>query len=199
MEFLQSANPVIYVVAVVIGTMFFVPGSISMMVGGFLYGFSWGFVWAAIGIAVGAQAAFESGRWVARPWVSKKLDASPRMRAIAAALNNEAFLIVFLSRLSLPIPYNLLNYLYGATPVRASTYGIATALGMLPAVALYVYLGTVARDLEQIVSGEATPSELGYWILAAGTVAIIAVMWVIHRTAAKALNKHIDEEVESTT
>ena len=199
MDFLQAANPAVYVIIVVIATMLFVPGSISMMIGGFLYGFGWGFVWAAIGIAVGAQAAFESGRWLARPWVSRKLDANPRMRSIAAALSKEAFLIVFLSRLSLPIPYNLLNYLYGATPVRASTYGVATATGMLPAVALYVYLGTVARDIEQILSGEATPSELGYWILAAGTVAIIAAMWVIHRTAAKALKKHIDEEVEATT
>jgi hypothetical protein len=65
---------------------------------------------------------------------------------------------------------------------------------MLPAIALFVYLGTLARDLGQILSGEAAPSELGYWILAAGISAIVAAAWVIHRTATRALEKHLIEQ-----
>ena len=62
---------------------------------------------------------------------------------------------------------------------------------MLPAVILYVYLGTLARDLGQILSGEATPSELGYWIAGAGIVAIIVLTWSIHRAASRALERHL--------
>jgi hypothetical protein len=63
---------------------------------------------------------------------------------------------------------------------------------MLPAIALYVYLGTLARDLGQILSGEATPGDIGYLVLAAGIAAIAAATWVIHRTASRALAKHLN-------
>ncbi len=198
MEFLTDAHPLVYIVVIAIATMLFLPGSISMMIAGFTYGFLPGFLWAAIAIPLGAQLAFEAGRWVARPWVERRLQQNERMRAIQAALVNEAFLIILLTRLSLPIPYNLLNYLYGATPVRASVYFIATAIGMLPAIGLYVYLGSIARDIGEIMSDEATPSELGYWLLAFGTAAIVAVVIIIHRTAARALQKHLEEGVESS-
>lgn len=188
------AGPVAYVFFVVVATVLFLPGSVAMMIGGFLFGFLPGFLYAVIAIPVGAQGAFEFGRWVAQPWVRRKVADSRRMHAIEAALREEAFVIVVLTRLSLIIPFNLLNYAYGATSVRASTHLLATAIGMLPAVALYVYLGTLARDLGQILSGEAAPPELGYWIIGAGIAAIVAATWVIHRTATRALEKHLNEQ-----
>lgn len=197
MEFLLDANPLVYILFVIVGTMFFVPGSVSMMAGGFIFGFWPGFTYAAIAIPLGAQAAFEVARWVVRPWVSEKVAGNSRMQAIERALDDEAMLIIILTRLSLPVPYNVLNYLYGATSVRAFIYFMATAIGMLPAVALYVYLGSIARDLQQIVSGEATPPELGYWIFAAGAVAMATALWIVHRTASRALQRHIAEEAPS--
>lgn len=113
------------------------------------------------------------------------------MLAIEKGLKEEAFLIVVLTRLSLVIPFNVLNYAYGITSVTARTHLVATTLGMLPAVGLYVYLGTLAHDLSQILSGEATPSDLGYWIAAAGIAAIVVLTWVIHRTASRALARHV--------
>ena len=188
------AGPVAYVFFVVLATVLFLPGSVAMMIGGFLFGFLPGFLYALIAIPVGAQCAFEFGRWVAQPWVRRKVADSRRMHAIEAALREEAFVIVVLTRLSLIIPFNLLNYAYGATSVRASTHLLATAIGMLPAVALYVYLGTLARDLGQILAGEVAPPELGYWIIGAGIAAIIVATWVIHRTATRALEKHLNEQ-----
>ena len=187
-------GPVAYMLFVVIATVLFLPGSVAMMIGGFLFGFLPGFLLAAMALPIGAQGAFEFGRWVARPWVRKKVENNRRMHAIEAALREQAFVIIVLTRLSLIIPFNLLNYAYGATSVKAITHWFATAVGMLPAVALYVYLGTLARDLGQILSGEAAPSELGYWILAAGIAGIAAATWVIHRTATRALEKHLVEQ-----
>lgn len=185
------AGPVLYILGVVIATVFFVPGSVSMMIGGFLYGFGPGTVFAALGIAMGAQAAFLFARLVARRWVEEKVAGSQRMQAVEKGLREEAFLIIVLTRLSLVIPFNVLNYSYGATSVTARTHVLATSLGMLPAVGLYVYLGTLARDIGQILSGDATPSDLGYWIAAAGITAIVILTWAIHRTASRALEKHL--------
>lgn len=185
------AGPVSYIVAVIFATVLFVPGSVSMMIAGFLFGLVPGLLFAVIGITSGAQCAFLVGRKGARGWVEKKVASSPRLDAIEKGLREEAFLIVALTRLSLIIPFNVLNYAYGVTSVKARTHLVATALGMLPAIALYVYLGTLARDLGQILSGEATPSSLGYWITAAGILAVVVLTWAIHRTASRALARHL--------
>ena len=184
-------GPALYIVGVVIATVLFVPGSGSMMIAGFLFGLLPGIVFAAVGIAVGAQCAFLVARLGARHWVEEKVAGNPRMQAIEKGLREEAFLIIVLTRLSLVIPFNVLNYSYGVTSVTARTHLVATTLGMLPAVGLYVYLGTLARDLGQILSGEATPSDLGYWIAAAGITAIVVLTWAIHRTASRALARHL--------
>ncbi len=135
------AGPIAYVVIVVVATVLFVPGSVSMMVGGFLFGLLPGFLFAAIAIAGGAQCGFLAGRIAARHWVEKKVAANPRMQAIEKGLSEEAFLIVLLTRLSLVIPFNVLNYAYGVTSVTARTHLVATTLGMLPAAGLYVLPG----------------------------------------------------------
>lgn len=194
------AGPVAYVLFVIVATVLFLPGSVAMMIGGFLFGFGPGVLLAIVAIPFGAQSAFEFGRWVARPWVQKKLANNQKMHAIEAALSEQAFVIVVLTRLSLIIPFNLLNYAYGASSVRSGTHLVATAAGMLPAIALFVYLGTLARDLGQILSGEATPAELGYWIIGAGVAAIAIAAWMIHRTATQVLQKHLvtHQETEAT-
>ena len=189
----RVAGPAIYIASVVIATVLFVPGSGSMMIGGFLFGLIPGIVFAAIGIAAGAQCAFAVGRKTARHWVEHKVASNRRIKAIEKGLQEEAFLIVVLTRLSLVIPFNVLNYAYGITSVRPRTHLIATTLGMLPAVALYVYLGTLARDLGQILSGEAAPTEFGYWIAGAGITAIIVLTWTIHRIASRALERHLPQ------
>ena len=188
------SGPLVYIVFVMIATVLFLPGSVAIMIAGFLFGFLPGLLIAAAAIPLGAQCAFEFGRWVLRGWVRRRVADNPRMRVIEAALREEAFIIVVLTRLSLIIPFNLLNYAYGATAVRASTHLLATAIGMLPAIALFAYLGTLARDVGQILSGNAAPTELGYWIIGAGIAAIAAATWIIHRTATRALEKHLNEQ-----
>jgi uncharacterized membrane protein YdjX (TVP38/TMEM64 family) len=176
----RVAGALLYIICVVLATVLFVPGSGSMMIAGYLFGFSLGTAVSAIAITLGAQCAFLSGRLVARDWVARQV-----------AGREEAFVIVVLTRLSLVMPFNLLNYAYGITSVRGSVHFIATGVGMLAPVALYVYLGTLARDIGQILSGAATPTTLGYWIAGAGIIAIIILTWVMHRAASRALERHL--------
>lgn len=187
----RTAGAFVYIGCVVLATVLFVPGSGSMMIAGYLFGLGLGTLVSAVAIAVGAQCAFLMGRFVARDWVAKKVAGSPRLVAIEAGLREEAFLIVVLTRLSLVIPFNLLNYAYGITSVRAGVHLFATAVGMLVPVALYVYLGTLARDIGQILSGTATPTAMGYWIAGAGVIAIVVLTWVMHRAATRALERHL--------
>ena len=114
---------------------------------------------------------------------------SLRLQALDEAVDAQSFYIVFLTRFAVVLPFNLLNYAFGMTRVRTSTYVAATALGMLPAVGLYVYLGTLADDFGQILAGELQPSDSAYWIGSLALFVIVLLAWIIHRSAKQALGR----------
>jgi len=185
------AGAFVYIGCVIAATVLFVPGSGSMMIAGYLFGLGMGTLVSAVAISLGAQCAFLMGRLVAREWVAAKVSSNPRLTAIEAGLREEAFLIVVLTRLSLVIPFNILNYAYGITSVRSGVHLLATVVGMLLPVAMYVYLGTLARDIGQILAGTATPTTFGYWIAGAGVVVIVTLTGVMHRVASRVLDRHL--------
>lgn len=197
MEFLTDAHPAIFVAVTVAGTLLFLPGSVTMTLAGFLYGFWPGLLYAAVAIALGAQTAFESGRWVARPWVLRRTEANPKLRAFDHGLREEGFTIVALSRLSLVIPFNVFNYVCGASSVNALTYFVATVVGMIPPLLLYVYLGTLARDISEVLSGESTPGELSWWLLGFGVAVLAILVAIVRRAARRALDRHLELPEES--
>lgn len=201
MEFLADAHPVLFIAVAVAGTLLFLPGSITMTLAGFLYGVWPGLLYATVAILLGAQTAFEAGRWVARPWVSRHVEANPKFRAFDHGLREEGFTIVALSRLSLVIPFNVFNYVCGASSVSAPTYFAATAVGMIPPLLLYVYLGTLTRDIGAVLSGDSTPGELSWWLLGFGVAVLLVLVAIVRRAAKKALERHLDipEEASSAT
>jgi uncharacterized membrane protein YdjX (TVP38/TMEM64 family) len=183
------AVPVAYIAAVTIATVALFPGWISMMLGGLLFGLLPGLPFALIGITAGAFGAFLAGRALGRSWVEKRMGDSLKLQALDEAVNARSFYIVFLTRFAIVLPFNVLNYAFGLTRVSATTYVAATALGMLPAVLLYVYLGTLADDLGAILAGDVRPAGGAYWIAAIAILAIVAVIWIVHRAAKRALRQ----------
>lgn len=181
----------VYIVCAILATVAFVPGSVSMLIAGFVFGFATGTLVAVIALVLGAQCAFLLGRFIARDWVAARVGKSRRLQAIENGLREEAFLIIVLTRASLVMPFNLLNYAYSITAVRGRVHLAATTVGMLLPVALYVYLGTVANGLGQILSGTATPDGLSYVIATVGIVAIAGLTWIMHRAARRALQRHL--------
>jgi uncharacterized membrane protein YdjX (TVP38/TMEM64 family) len=183
------AVPVAYVVAVTIATVALFPGWISMMLGGLLFGLLPGLPFALLGITAGAFGAFLAGRALGRTWVEQRMGDNLKLQALDEAVNAQSFYIVFLTRFAIVLPFNVLNYAFGLTRVSAVTYVAATALGMLPAVLLYVYLGTLADDFSGILAGDVRPASGAYWIALVAIVAIAAVIWIVQRAARRALQQ----------
>ena len=104
-----------------------------------------------------------------------------------------AFLVIVLTRMSLIIPYNVLNYAYGLTRVPLGIYAVATAIGMLPAAALYSYLGSVADDVAAIMAGETEMGAGGKALMIGGVVLLVIAVVIVQRAAAKELEKHLEE------
>ena len=181
----------VFVLSTVVGSILFTPGSTWMLLAGYLFGFAAGTPLALLAVTLGAQAAFLAGRLLARDWVAEKVANHRRLAAIETGLREEAFVIVALTRLSLVMPFNLLNYGYGITSVGAGVHFAATLVGMALPTALYVWLGTLARNIGQILSGDATPGSVGYLVAAVGVVAIALITWIMHRAASRALHRHL--------
>ena len=183
------AVPAAYVAAVTVATVALFPGWISMMLGGLLFGLLPGALFALFGITAGAFGAFLAGRTLGRSWVEKRMGDSLKLQALDEAVNAQSFYIVFLTRFAIVLPFNVLNYAFGLTRVTPATYVVATALGMLPAVLLYVYLGTLADDFGAILAGDVRPAGSAYWIAAVAIAAIAAVIWIVQRAARRALRQ----------
>lgn len=191
------AGPLVFIVLAMASVVALTPGWIPMSLAGVLFGFGWGLAYALFAMTIGAAAALIVGRTLARSWVEKRIAGNDNMLALDDALADQAFTIVVLTRIALVIPFNMLNYAYGLTRVNLPVYTAATAVGMLPIVALYAYLGSIADDIGAVLSGEAK-LDLGFvWIAGIAVVVIAMVIIVVRRAVRRALSRRTQSVQDS--
>jgi uncharacterized membrane protein YdjX (TVP38/TMEM64 family) len=191
---LGTLGVVLFFVAYVIGTVAFLPGAPLTLAAGFVYGPVWGLVLASPASVAGASTAFLLGRTLLRDWAAAKVGASPRARAIDAAVEREGWKLVLLLRLSPVFPFNILNYALSLTRVPFGTYVLASFIGMLPGTALYVYLGSLAPAAAQLGPAAAAGGAGRTAVYAIGLLATVAVVVVATRLARRALAGEIAAE-----
>jgi uncharacterized membrane protein YdjX (TVP38/TMEM64 family) len=163
---------------------------ITMAVG-FACGPLLGFAVAWPSSAAAAAIAFLVGRTVARRHVARAVAASPRLTALEDAISAQGFRTVVLLRLSPLFPYHLVNYALGTTRLRLRDFAVASALGMVPSIALYTYLGSLAASAADAAAGHAAPAGPAgralYWAgLAAAAVATVLVIRAGRRALGRA-------------
>ena len=182
---LGAPGVAIFIGAYALATVLCLPNWIFMVAAGLVYGIPAGFAVAWISATLGCTASFLCARYLIRGHVEHALVRNRKFAAIDAAIGEHGWKVVGLSRLS-PVPFNLSNYLYGVTAVRLWPYVFATALGMLPRMLLYVYLGAAGKaGLDE--GGGSSP--WNWVLLAVGLLATAAAMVIVNRTAKKALEK----------
>jgi uncharacterized membrane protein YdjX (TVP38/TMEM64 family) len=180
---------VLVAAAYVPAAVLFVPGSLLTLGAGFVFGLLKGTAIVSLGSTAGAAAAFLVARSLAHDWVARRMTGRPKLGAIGRAVETEAFKVVLLTRLSPVFPFNLLNYAFGLTAVSFRTYVLASWIGMLPGTIMYVYLGSAAKSVAALISGE-TPRSAGQQVLfALGLAATVAVAIVVTRAARRALTE----------
>ncbi|MFK8079789.1 MAG: TVP38/TMEM64 family protein [Granulosicoccus sp.] len=174
------------VVTVVLG-----PASGLTLMAGLAYGF-WGFPLVVISATLAAAVAFLLGRYVAHRRVNRWIENKPRLLALNRAVTEEGWRVVGLMRLSPIIPYGLQNYLFSVTHIGFVPFFLATLIGIMPATALYVYIGSLGQAI-----GHASTLQ---WVLgAAGLGATALVAWFVGKRATAALERQaaIDSQNEA--
>lgn len=176
-----------------LATLLLVPACLLAIGGGALYGLVWGSIYVIVASVVGAIVTFGLGRYWARDWVYRQVQAHPKFQAIDQAIAHAGLKIALLTRLSPIFPFNLLNYIFGVTCISFRDYAIGLT-GMLPGIVVYVYIGSITEDLLSL----GTPQEISpqiqimQWLLkGTGLLATIGVTVYITRIARRALNQTV--------
>ncbi len=194
---LGSGGAIAFIVLYIIATVAFFPGSVLTLGAGAVFGVVQGFFYVFIGATLGATLAFLVGRYVARGWVSKKIEGNQKFKAIDRAVGQEGFKIVLLTRLSPVFPFTLLNYALGVTQVSLRDYFFGS-VGMIPGTLMYVYIGSLAHDLTLIGSADQPTDPRVQWAMRIiGFIATVAVTLYVTKVAQKALAESVIPEAIS--
>lgn len=164
------------------------PASALTLTAGLAYG-AWGFPLVVVSATLAASVAFLLGRYVARERVTRWISRDARLSALNTAISAQGWRVVGLMRLSPILPYGVQNYLFSVTRIRFVPYVFATLIGIMPATALYVYIGSLGQAV-------GTTGILQWILVLAGLVATIVVAWFISKQARTVLAEKIEDSVD---
>ena len=184
-------GPAIFVLLYVAATVLLLPAAVLTLGAGAVFGVAQGFLMVSVGATLGATVAALIGRYLTRDWVAKRLANRPKLSAIDEAVAREGWKIVLLTRLSPAFPFVGLNYVFGLTRVSLRQYVLASWIGMMPGIALYAYIGSLARDVAAAAAGGRARSAWEWGLYALGFVATVAVTAYVTRLARRALDRRI--------
>mmetsp|Transcript_28333 Transcript_28333/g.91694 ORF Transcript_28333/g.91694 Transcript_28333/m.91694 type:complete len:168 (-) Transcript_28333:424-927(-) len=162
---------------------------------GMLFGILPGAAIMNVGCVVGSMANFFIGRYVAREWARKRLQESPTLSALEAALQKRAVFIITLARLSPVFPFAMVGYALGASAVTMRDFAVGTAVGLFPGCILYSWIGVSMKDMSSKEGGGAG-SWISIMISVASTIAISIYAKRVYDDAVKdssrtAVNKRV--------
>src|SRR5213080_2888398 len=163
------------------------PGGVLAVGGGFFFGLWWGFLIVLAGNILATAVSFALSRFVARRWFRHKLSRHSTLKALGPAVERESWKIILLSQLHPLFPTSLLNYFYGLTRIRFSTYMLWATVGRVPGLFLYSYIGTLGQLAVRIMRSKSYPRMIEYWIWGGAFVTTSLLLAVIGRVAYRAI------------
>jgi uncharacterized membrane protein YdjX (TVP38/TMEM64 family) len=121
------------------------PGPLLAGASGLLFGTALGTPVSIAAATLGAVLAFLLARRIAHDAVVELQ--GRRLAALRAWVGRRGFLSVLYARLAPGLPYNLVNYAAGLSPVTLRAFTAATALGCAPRAFAYTALGGSLNNL----------------------------------------------------
>ncbi len=189
--------PLGFIALFVVLTPLFAPVDALCFAAGLLFPIGAGELYIIIATYLAAALIFFLGRYLLRDRVLTFIAEHKRFSKFTAVVNDNAFKLMFLLRLT-PLPFAMLSYALSVTQVRFWPYLAATS-GILIYNASLVYFGYTAKHLSGLISGGAAQSSVSYPMLAAGLLVFVAVLIYVAKMAGdtvKRLNlEKIDREI----
>jgi uncharacterized membrane protein YdjX (TVP38/TMEM64 family) len=140
-----AAAPLVFIAVSASLTVVLFPGPVLAAASGLLFGTALGTPVSIASATLGATLAFCIARWWGHEAVVAL--AGPRLEALRAWIGRRGFLTVLYARIAPGVPYTLVNYAAGLTPVALRSFVAATAIGVAPRAFAYTALGGSLGDL----------------------------------------------------
>jgi uncharacterized membrane protein YdjX (TVP38/TMEM64 family) len=153
--------PLIYIILYCISTIFLMPSTPLNLMGGILFGAIWGTLWTSVAALIIAFICFAMTREFAQAWVSQRLahylgePLAEQWRSLNTEIQEGGIAYLFALRLLPILPYGLVNFGAGLTAISYRDYIIGTALGTVPGIFPFVWLGSLG--LHALSTGEILP------------------------------------------
>ncbi|MFA5322070.1 MAG: VTT domain-containing protein [Smithella sp.] len=140
------AAPVIFLFIYAVAPALFLPSIPITLAAGFFWGPVWGVVFSITGATIGACLPFFLSRYLLQDFVKSKISAE-RWQWLQDKVDQHGWKAVAFTRLIPVFPFNMLNYLFGLTPVAFVQYLWSTFVFMLPACIAFVAFGSSLGEL----------------------------------------------------
>lgn len=164
----------LFILAYTLLTVIGVPGTILTIAGGAVFGLVWGTFWSVVGATLGAICAFWTARYLLRGWAERQFGKHKVLMRFQEAVIREPLRFVLAVRFAPISPFNLVNFLFGLTPICSIRYSIGTFLGIIPGTLAYTWLGVTGNQALQ--GGNRLP-----FFLALSFLALLSVLPVLAR------------------
>jgi uncharacterized membrane protein YdjX (TVP38/TMEM64 family) len=140
-----AAGPLVFIVVSSLLTVCLFPGPLLAGASGLLFGTALGTPVSIASATLGATLAFLLARGIGHDAVEQLQ--GPRLAALRRWVGRRGFLSVLYARIVPGLPYNLVNYAAGLSPVTLRAFVAATAIGCAPRAFAYTALGGSFGDL----------------------------------------------------
>ena len=127
-----------------------VPSSIVMILSGAAFGVVWGSVLAFFGSIGGEWLGFELARKYGTALSTRFIGDEAERRRLNDALVTHGAAAIAVTR-ALPVVMETMSIVAGLSPMRRSTFLIASTIGTAPIVIIYAYAGAKSRETGSLV------------------------------------------------
>jgi uncharacterized membrane protein YdjX (TVP38/TMEM64 family)/Fe-S oxidoreductase len=140
------AAPLIFLCIYAVAPSLFLPAIPLTLAAGFFWGPVWGVIFAISGATIGSCLPFFLSRYLLQDTVKSRV-AEERWNWLQDKVTEHGWKAVAFTRLIPVFPFNLLNYLFGLTPIPFRHYLWSTFVFMLPACIAFVAFGSSLGEL----------------------------------------------------
>jgi uncharacterized membrane protein YdjX (TVP38/TMEM64 family)/Fe-S oxidoreductase len=142
----KVAAPILFILIYAIGPSLFIPSLPLTLGAGFLWGPFWGVIFAITGATTGSLVAFLISRYLMADTIKKRFGYE-KWTWLKEKVEKHGWKAVAFARLLPVLPFPILNFMFGVTPIPFFHYLWATFVFMLPACIAYVAFGSSMGEL----------------------------------------------------
>lgn len=127
----------IYLLILSILPLFLFPDSVIVIAGGMVFGLFWGTILTSVGSLIGALIAYYLAKYLGSGFVKRFVGKD----LVEMTSGKSGFFLILILRLVPLFPFKVVSYSAGLAEVDTKEFTIATIIGSMPGILVYVNLG----------------------------------------------------------